>query len=259
MGLAPAAEVPARGSFQLTILGVTGAEKPLDGVRSSDSIDSVLERLCARSGADPLLTRLVFNQTVTLDDRRRRLEDYGIVRAAELHVTPMRPSTALPISLGIGATSRLLAALAACGTAEVLKLRNADGSHKHRRWVRLEEVDGKVFVVWSKNADGSEQWQWKSFSFVAPKRRAVKGVRAEALGRRRLGLAIQTVDGGDVLFVAESAEQRAKWLSALREVVGAAALRSASEAAIDALVEAGCRSADEVAALGATGLLMLLL
>eukprot|EP01045_Picozoa_sp_COSAG04_P025913 COSAG04_NODE_3493_length_2772_cov_37.823793_2_plen_176_part_00 len=154
---APEGEVPPQGTFQLQILGVTGAEKPLDGVRSSDSIGSVLQRLCAQSGADPPLTRLVFNQTATLDDRRRTLEDYGVVRAAELHVTPMRPSTALPISLGVEATARLLAAVAACGTAEVLKLRHADGSHKHRRWVRLEEVDGTVFVIWSKNEDGSEQ------------------------------------------------------------------------------------------------------
>ena len=97
------------------------------------------------------------------------------MRAAELHVTPMQPKTALPISLGVEATARLLAAVAACGTAEVLKLRKADGSHKHRRWVRLEEVDGTVFVIWSKNEDGSEQWQWKSFGSVSPKRRAVRG------------------------------------------------------------------------------------
>eukprot|EP01045_Picozoa_sp_COSAG04_P023614 COSAG04_NODE_2832_length_3519_cov_1.756725_2_plen_551_part_00 len=242
--------MPPRGTFQLQILGVTGAEKPLDGVRCSDSIGSVLQRLCAQSGAEPALTRLVFDNTVTLDDRGRTLEDYGIVQAAELHVTPMQPKTALPISLGVEATARLLAAVAACGTAEVLKLRNADGSHKHRRWVRLEEVDGTVFVIWSKNEDGSEQWQWKSFGSVAPKRRAVKGVREDRLGRASgLGLAIETVEGDDVLFVAESAAQRTKWLSALQEVVCAAALRSASEAAMDALVAVGCRSAGEVAAL----------
>ena len=192
---APEAEVPPRGRFQLQILGVTGAEKPLDGVRGSDSIGAVLQRLCAQSGAEPLLTRLVFDKTVTLDDRSRTLEDYGIVRAAELHVTPMQPKTALPISLGVEATARLLAAVAACGTAEVLKLRKADGSHKHRRWVRLEEVDGTVYVIWSKNEDGSEQWQWKSFGSVAPKRRAVRGVRAEELGRSGHGLAIETVEG----------------------------------------------------------------
>eukprot|EP01045_Picozoa_sp_COSAG04_P034297 COSAG04_NODE_7451_length_1126_cov_3.232717_1_plen_130_part_10 len=105
----PEPEVMPLETFQLQILGVTGAEKPLDGVRCSDSIGSVLRRLCAQSGADPLLTRLVFDQSVTLDDRRRTLEDYGIVRAAELHVTPMRPSTALPTSLGVEATARLLA------------------------------------------------------------------------------------------------------------------------------------------------------
>ena len=62
---APEGEVPPLGTFQLQILGVTGAEKPLDGVRCSDSIGDVLQRLCAQSGADPLLTRLVFDQTVT--------------------------------------------------------------------------------------------------------------------------------------------------------------------------------------------------
>ena len=163
---APEGEVPARGPFQLQILGVTGAEKPLDGVRCSDTIGAVLQRLCAQSGAEPALTRLVFNHTVTLDDQKRTLEDYGIVRAAELHVTPMQPKTALPISLGVESTARLLAAAAACGAAKVLKLRNADGSHKHRRWVRLEEVDGTVYVVWSIHEDGSEQWQWKSFCLL---------------------------------------------------------------------------------------------
>ena len=68
-----------------------------------------------------------------------------------------------------------------------------------------------------------------------------------------LGFAVETVEGGDVLLVAESADQRATWLWALREVVGARALRNAMavEANVDALVAAGCRSAEEMAALGA--------
>ena len=39
----PEGEVPRPGTFQLQILGVTGAEKPLDGVRCSDSIGAVLQ------------------------------------------------------------------------------------------------------------------------------------------------------------------------------------------------------------------------
>ena len=54
---APEGEAPPPGPFQLQILGVTGAEKPLDGVRGSDSIGAVLQRLCAQSGAEPLRPR----------------------------------------------------------------------------------------------------------------------------------------------------------------------------------------------------------
>ena len=116
---------PPAGPFTLDIRTLTGGTTTLRDVVSSQTVGSVTLRLCAETGEEPTLTRLLHEQK-PLADRKRSLKQYGIVRAAELHVTPMRPSTALPISLGIGATSRLLAALAACGTAEVLKLRKAE-------------------------------------------------------------------------------------------------------------------------------------
>ena len=114
--------------------------------------------------------------------------------------------------------------------AAVLKLRRANGKHKHRRWVHLEREGDGVILVWAQHEDGSEQWQWKTFGSVPPKRRTVTGVREHMLppdhaNAHALGLAVETMEGGDVLLVAESAEQRATWLSALREIIVAQALR----------------------------------
>ena len=41
--------------------------------------------------------------------------------------------------------------------AMVLKLRRANGKHKHRRWAHLEVVGADVILVWAQHEDGSEQ------------------------------------------------------------------------------------------------------
>ena len=103
------------------------------------------------------------------------------------------------------ADARIDAAVAACATPAVLKLRRANGKHKHRRWAHLEREGDDVILVWAQHEDGSEQWQWKTFGSVPPKRRTVTGVREDRLGRASgLGLAIETAEGDDVLFVADS-------------------------------------------------------
>ena len=118
------------------------------------------------------------------------------------------------------ADARTQAAVEACARPAVLKLRRANGKHKHRRWAHLEWQGADVILVWAQHEDGSEQWQWKTFGSVPPKRRTVTGGREDMLPRdhangHALGFAVETAEGGDVLFVAESAEQRATWLSAL--------------------------------------------
>ncbi len=236
---------PPAGPFALKIRTLTGGTTTLRDVVSSQTVGSVTLRLCVETGGEPTLTRLLHEQK-PLADRKKALKDYGIVGDAELHASPLLPANALTTSCVAEADARTQAAVEACAKPVVLKLRRANGKHKHRRWAHLERQGADVILVWAQHEDGSEQWQWKSFGSVPPKRRTVTGVREDMLPRDHanahgLGFAVETAEGGDVLFVAESAEQRDTWLSALREVVGARALRKgvAAEANVDALVGRG--------------------
>ena len=97
--------------------------------------------------------------------------------------------------------SRTQAAVELCARPAVLKLRRANGKHKHRRWAHLEHQGAAVILVWAQHEDGSEQWQWKTFGSVPPKRRTVTGVREAMLppghaNAHRLGFAVETLEGG---------------------------------------------------------------
>ena len=206
---------PPTGPFVLSIRTFTGGTTTLRDVVSSQTVGSVTLRLCVETGEEPTLTRLLHEQK-PLADRKRTLAKYGIVGDAELHASPLLPRNALTTSCVAEADSRTQAAVEACGKPAVLKLRRANGKHKHRRWAHLERQGDDVILVWAQHEDGSEQWQWKSFGSVPPKRRTVTGVRdvVPGVGRSmRLSFAVETAEGGDVLFVAESAEQRVIWLS----------------------------------------------
>ena len=196
---------PPAGPFTLDIRTLTGGTTTLRDVVSSQTVGSVTLRLCVETGGEPALTRLLHEQR-PLADRTRSLEEYGIVGDAELHASPLLPANALTTSCVTEADARTKAAVEACAKPVVLELRRANGKHKHRRWAHLERQGADVILVWAQHEDGSEQWQWKSFGSVPPKRRTVTGVREDMLPRDHanghgLGFAVETAEGGDVLFV----------------------------------------------------------
>ena len=90
------------------------------------------ERLCVETGEEPTLTQLLHEQK-PLADRKRSLKLYGIVRDAELHASPLLPGNALTTSCVAEANARTQAAVEACATPAVLKLRReAPGFGRHR-------------------------------------------------------------------------------------------------------------------------------
>merc|ERR1711969_317397 len=66
------------GPFALTIRTLTGGTTTLRDVVSSQTVGSVTLRLCAETGEEPTLTRLLHEQR-PLADRKRSLKQYGIV------------------------------------------------------------------------------------------------------------------------------------------------------------------------------------
>eukprot|EP01045_Picozoa_sp_COSAG04_P013519 COSAG04_NODE_963_length_9150_cov_8.566788_2_plen_200_part_00 len=149
---------PPAGIFALNIRTLTGGTTTLRDVVSSQTVGSVTLRLCVETGGEY---------------RKRSLEEYGIVGDAELHASPLLPANALTTSCVTEADARTKAAVEACAKPVVLKLRRANGKHKHRRWAHLERQGADVILVWAQHEDGSEQWQWKTFGSVPPKRRTV--------------------------------------------------------------------------------------
>ena len=125
---------------------------------------------------------------------------------AELHASPLLPAYALTTSCAAEADARTQAAVETCAKPAVLKLRRANGKHKHRRWAHLEREGDDVILVWAQHEDGSEQWQWKTFGSVPPKRRTVTGVREDMLppghaNGRELGFAVETVEGLSLIHI----------------------------------------------------------
>ena len=128
---------PPTGPFALNIRTLTGGTTTLRDVVSSQTVGSITLRLCAETGEEPTLTRLLHEQK-PLADRKKALEAYGIVRDAELHASPLLPANALTTSCVAEADARTQAAVELCAKPAVLKLRRANGKHKHRRWAHLE-------------------------------------------------------------------------------------------------------------------------
>ena len=81
---------PPAGSLTLAIRTLTGGTTTLRDVVSLQTVHAVTLRLCAETGGEPTLTRLLHEQR-PLADRKRSLEEYGIVGDAELHVSPLLP------------------------------------------------------------------------------------------------------------------------------------------------------------------------
>ena len=128
---------PPTGSLTLSIRTLTGGTTTLRGLVSSRTVGFVTLRLCVETGEEPTLTLLLHEQR-PLADRKKALKDYGIVGDAELHASPLLPDKALTTSCVAEADARTEAAVESCARPAVLKLRRANGKHKHRRWAHLE-------------------------------------------------------------------------------------------------------------------------
>ncbi len=114
-----------------------------------------------------------------------------------------RQATAFRDTLSAGAAAWIGEQLRSIGAVR-LKLRNADGSHKHRRWfVWSVGTDGSLRVAWGKRRDGAEHFAWKQLSYAAPKQRTVTGVRESPAATNPLGLTVEVSEGAAVVVVAE--------------------------------------------------------
>ena len=204
---------------KITVRGITGDTTVLENVHPAETSVRALMALCAkRGGGDPKLLRLV-SGGVPLDDSERTLAKYGIVREAELSVVAQTLQEAkerdadagqpvLRAALNMHVASWMRAAAESCGTSR-MKLRNANGSYKHRRWVRLtvectSELSRppKLHLCWGKHEDHSQQFQWKHLGWQPPKQRVLTGLRDESLASNPLGFTAETEEG-DVLFATE--------------------------------------------------------
>ena len=199
-----------RQVISLTVRNVTGETTVHDGVRPAETdVETFRAAVAAARGTEPALLRLVRGD-VPLDDGLRTLAKYGIVEDAELELVAQtgeedkaRQITAFRETLSAGAAAWIGEQLGSIGAVR-LKLRNADGSHKHRRWfVWSVAADGSLRVAWGKRRDGAEHFAWKKLSYAAPKQRTVTGVREESPATNPLGLTVEVSEGAAVVVVAE--------------------------------------------------------
>ena len=226
-----------KNTLRLTVLDTAGSTKTtLDDLSTTETVAAAVERWCDKSGEDPALTRLVRGQEA-LNDLSRSLEQCGITQDTELRAIQLRPQEALRAALDADADSRVRRAVQKCATAEVMVLCRTDGTTKHRRWWRLELEAAaaarqvRAVVSWSKNQDFSAAFHWKKLSSQPPKRRTATGVSdaSQSAQDPTLGFTIETATAQEaVLANAASVEQRLRWLTALREVEFANALRATS-------------------------------
>eukprot|EP01045_Picozoa_sp_COSAG04_P042808 COSAG04_NODE_13709_length_594_cov_2.058586_1_plen_181_part_10 len=173
----------AAPAISLTVRDVTGEITVHEGVRPAETdVETFRAAVAAARGTEPALLRLV--RDVPLDDGLRTLAKYGILEDAELELVAQtaaegkaRQADAFRATLSAGAAAWIGEQLGSIGAVR-LKLRNADGSHKHRRWfVWSVSADASLRVAWGKRRDGAEHFAWKQLGYAAPKQRTVTGVR----------------------------------------------------------------------------------
>eukprot|EP01045_Picozoa_sp_COSAG04_P030147 COSAG04_NODE_5153_length_1719_cov_3.144444_2_plen_134_part_01 len=127
----------AAPAISLTVRDVTGETTVHDGVRPAETdVETFRAAVAAARGTEPALLRLVRGD-VPLDDGLRTLAKYGIVSDAELELVAQsaeegeaRRAAAFRATLSAGAAAWIAEQLGSIGAVR-LKLRNADGSHKH--------------------------------------------------------------------------------------------------------------------------------
>ena len=130
----------AAPAISLTVRDVTGETTVHDGVRPAETdVETFRAAVAAARGTEPALLRLVRGD-VPLDDGLRTLAKYGIVEDAELELVAQtaeegkaRQAAAFRARAQRGAAAWIGEQLGSIGAVR-LKLRNTDGSHKHRRW-----------------------------------------------------------------------------------------------------------------------------
>ena len=200
----------AAPAVSLTVRDVTGEITVHENIHPAETdVETFRAAVAAARGTEPALLRLVRGD-VPLDDGLRTLAKYGIVSDAELELVAQtaeegkaRQAAAFRATLSAGAAAWINAQLYSMIGAVRLKLRNADGSHKHRRWfVWSVGADGRLRVAWGKRRDGAEHFAWKQLSYAAPKRRTVTGVREESPATNPLGLTLEVSEGAAVIVVA---------------------------------------------------------
>ena len=190
------AEEAEPDAFSITVAGVTGAES--FAVRRGDTLHSLQLKVAAKLRTPPEQQLLALEGKplrAHVLDTGRTLEAHGVAGPVSLTLSPQPvPGAAeLTAALKAEAEAAVLAAIEPCAQPARMKLRKADGAHKHRRWFWLTVgEDGlQIWVHWSANEDKSAAWQWKSFRSAPPKQRRVTAVRATAEGKSHLGLMME--------------------------------------------------------------------
>ena len=109
----------------------------------------------------------------------------------------------------------LHAVIKPCAQPERMKLRKANGRHKHYRWfwltVEHTSSEPQICVNWSAKED---------FRSVSQKQRHVTAMRPTHEGKARLGFTMEVDRGESVVVVATSDAQRSVWLKAWDEIEG---------------------------------------
>ena len=245
----------------ITVRDLTGKITVHEGVRPAETdVETFRAAVAAARGAEPALLRLVRGD-VPLDDNFRTLAECGILGDAELNAVSQtaaedkaRTMAGFRAALSAGAAAWIAELLAVVGAMR-LKLRNADGSNKHRRWVVWSIADdGALQITWGKQPDGAEHFAWKKLSYAAPKRRTVTGVREESPAANPLGLTVEVPRGAPVIMVAENVWARQFILDLAAAVVGPSRVGTLSDAAVESLLGCGCRSFADVRGMEAAAL-----
>eukprot|EP01046_Picozoa_sp_COSAG06_P027944 COSAG06_NODE_2493_length_6765_cov_3.175668_4_plen_563_part_00 len=220
-------------AFAVSVSSSTDAETFT--VHASDTLHS-LQLLISLSK----LEAPVAQQRLVLDgeplaedmDMTRTLASHGICGpAAVLQLVPQDAGEKLKSAVHAEAVEGVRAAVEPCIRPVRMKLRKANGKHKHRRWFWLTtgEDDQGIVMHWSPHEDGS--------SDAPHEQRRVAAMWATDEGRSGLlGLTVDVSgdESGPVKIVAENEDQRWAWLTAWHKVQLAAARGAAGAAAVDA-------------------------
>eukprot|EP01045_Picozoa_sp_COSAG04_P028829 COSAG04_NODE_4578_length_2006_cov_2.462507_1_plen_352_part_10 len=247
------AEEAEPDAFSISVAGVTGAET--FAVRRGDTLGALQLKVAEKLRTPPDQQLLALEGKplqAHLLDTERTLAAHGIAGPVSLTLSPQpAPGAAeLTAALKAEAEAALRVAIEPCAQPTRMKLRKADGAHKHRRWFWLTVgEDGlQIRVRWSPNEDKSAAWQWKRFRSAPPKQRRVTAMRATGEGRSQLGLTMEAEGSEPVIAVAESEGQRSAWLVAWRLVEVAAERRETGIEAVKAgeLTVAGVKASQKV-------------